>query len=209
MKLHLGCGNRRLEAFVNIDNRKTEATDVVADVRELSYERGSVDEIFFAHGPQLLSHDENRDLLLRFNQWLDENKGRATVILPDFDRIVVRYIYTAPISYTIFVLRRFILGQKAVTPFPLSEMYSKDIIGSDIVGYGGPHRSLYNSASFIELAGSCGFEARLCEVDRSKYSHHWTTMAFHLRKVEAVDSSMEAGAKEHRSLVMGDELKTM
>src|SRR4030043_1729163 len=35
MKLHLGCGNNHKDGFVNIDWRKTGATDIVCDIRKL------------------------------------------------------------------------------------------------------------------------------------------------------------------------------
>jgi len=42
LKLHLGCGNRHFDGYVNIDLRKTRATDLVCDIRKLPYPDNSV-----------------------------------------------------------------------------------------------------------------------------------------------------------------------
>jgi len=47
LKLHLGCGDRRLPGFVNIDIRKTQAVDLEADIsKHLPFEPDSVDVIY-------------------------------------------------------------------------------------------------------------------------------------------------------------------
>lgn len=42
LKLHLGCGHKHLEGYVNIDWRKTGTTDLVCDIRNLPYNDNSV-----------------------------------------------------------------------------------------------------------------------------------------------------------------------
>ena len=50
MKLHLGCGERRIEGYLNIDSRLTDAVDIVDDVRFLKrFKEESADIIYVCH----------------------------------------------------------------------------------------------------------------------------------------------------------------
>ena len=37
MKLHLGCGNRKINGFVNIDIQESPAVDLIDNIMELPY----------------------------------------------------------------------------------------------------------------------------------------------------------------------------
>lgn len=64
IRLHLGCGETRLEGFVNIDVRETCATDVVRDVTDLScYGDESVARIETYHMIEHLSEADGYRLL--------------------------------------------------------------------------------------------------------------------------------------------------
>ena len=49
MKLHVGCGDTKLQGFTNVDIRKTIATDLVASVTDLPLADNSVDYIYSHH----------------------------------------------------------------------------------------------------------------------------------------------------------------
>lgn len=51
MKLHLGCGNIKLDGWVNIDTRRSDATDVISRLEEIDkiYGPESVDTIYSCH----------------------------------------------------------------------------------------------------------------------------------------------------------------
>ena len=49
LKLNLGCGYRKIEGYVNIDNRPDVSPDIIVDVAEgLPYDDSSVDEVMAA-----------------------------------------------------------------------------------------------------------------------------------------------------------------
>jgi hypothetical protein len=49
LKLNVGCGNLTFDDHVNVDGRPLDRVDIVADVRSIPLEPGSVDEIYSAH----------------------------------------------------------------------------------------------------------------------------------------------------------------
>lgn len=49
LKLHLGCGQRRLEGFINIDHNLSPATDYVCDITILPCKPGTVERIDSYH----------------------------------------------------------------------------------------------------------------------------------------------------------------
>lgn len=91
LKLHLGCGNEHLEDYVNIDWRKTGATDLVCDIRDLPYDNNSVDLIETYH---VIEHLPRYDLPEAFEEWSRILKPEGCLIIecPDFDEIAERYL---------------------------------------------------------------------------------------------------------------------
>jgi predicted SAM-dependent methyltransferase len=96
IKLHLGCGDIRKEGYVNIDHRKTDATDEVMDCRFLeAYEDESADVIesyhLIEHLPRPHSHEENVNDALK--NWYNVLKpgGKLVIECPDFHETVRDY----------------------------------------------------------------------------------------------------------------------
>jgi len=89
MKLHLGCGGKYLEGYVNIDfpsNEKTIAkvkADLYQDIRELEYKDGSIEEIRSHHLFEHFSRVEALKLLLKWQRWL-KIEGKLIIETPDF-----------------------------------------------------------------------------------------------------------------------------
>ena len=76
-KLHLGCGTRYLDGYVNIDHPPSEHTvqseikvDRYADILTLWYPNGSVDEIRLHHVFEHFPRQIALALLCRWNDWL-------------------------------------------------------------------------------------------------------------------------------------------
>lgn len=84
MKLNLGCGQRYLDGWVNIDVLDNIRLDVKSRIEDLNYPDKSVDEIMmiasFEHFPRHVAIMQLR----KFYKWLKEGGGKLAVLVPDF-----------------------------------------------------------------------------------------------------------------------------
>jgi predicted SAM-dependent methyltransferase len=97
-KLHLGCGNRRLDGWINIDCIKYNTVDIVGDVSSLEMiEDNSVDEIYASH---VLEHFKRREICKVITKWYDKLKpnGMVRISVPSFESIVDIYTKTGNVS---------------------------------------------------------------------------------------------------------------
>ncbi len=89
IKLHIGCGEKYLEGYVNIDYPPSEHSvmtvkaDIYHDIRTLSYPENSIDEIRSHHLFEHFSRAEAIALLLRWRRWLKPG-GKLVIETPDF-----------------------------------------------------------------------------------------------------------------------------
>lgn len=90
-KLHLGCGNVRLEDFINIDSRKTPATDMLMDIAELSFSDNSIDVIYCCNVLEHISYLIVPDILKEWHRVLCQG-GELILRVPDLDINIVNYI---------------------------------------------------------------------------------------------------------------------
>lgn len=91
IKLHLGCGDKHFDDYVNIDLRKTRATDLVCNIQNLPYPDSSVELIETYH---VIEHLNRHVLTISLKEW---NRvlvvgGRLIIECPDFDEAVKEYI---------------------------------------------------------------------------------------------------------------------
>jgi predicted SAM-dependent methyltransferase len=92
MKLHLGCGTRRLEGFYHIDSRPEVEPDEVADVTNLSnFEDNSSSLIYACH---VLEHIRQVDVAAALLEWGRVLKpgGLLRLSVPDFWTIAHLYL---------------------------------------------------------------------------------------------------------------------
>jgi ubiquinone/menaquinone biosynthesis C-methylase UbiE len=90
-KLHLGCGNKPIKDFINIDVRHLEGVDMVDDIKQLSsFENKSVDLIYCSHVLEHFGRNEYKSVLKR---WFDllKDGGTLRVAVPDFEKVVEHY----------------------------------------------------------------------------------------------------------------------
>jgi predicted SAM-dependent methyltransferase len=117
MKLHLGCGEKYLEGYVNIDFPdseqsviKTKADVYYTNMRELSYPENSVDEIRSHHLFEHFSRAEALKLLVRWRSWLKPG-GVLVVETPDFTTSAALFLKSSSLKRR-FELARHIFGSQ-------------------------------------------------------------------------------------------------
>lgn len=96
MKINLGCGNRLLEGYINIDiyapSHKTKEQFLQADALEIDsyFLADSVDEVYSSHFFEHLTHFEVTDLLYRIFNILKPG-GKLIIRVPDFIGLITDY----------------------------------------------------------------------------------------------------------------------
>lgn len=119
LKLHLGCGEKYLEGYVNIDFPEGEHTvmkpkaDIEADIRTLSYPENSVDEIRSHHMFEHFTRAEALKLLSRWRGWLKPD-GLLVIETPDFATSSSLYLSSSFFKRKAQLSRHIIGSQEAV-----------------------------------------------------------------------------------------------
>ncbi len=91
MKLHLGCGTKKLEGWINVDSIENFQPDLLQDITQpLPYEDLTVEEIL---AEDLLEHFDKYLRYVVFYEWARVLKigGKITVQVPDFKKILFKY----------------------------------------------------------------------------------------------------------------------
>jgi SAM-dependent methyltransferase len=91
LRLHLGCGNIHFSGYINIDQRKTKATDYVCDVGKLPFPNDSVEIIETYH---MIEHLPQHLFIEAIKNWWKKliPGGRLVIECPDFDMTVTEYL---------------------------------------------------------------------------------------------------------------------
>lgn len=140
MKLHLGCGTKKLEGWVNIDSVPECEPDLVHDITApLPYTDQSADELL---AEDLLEHFDKYVRYLVFYEWTRVLKvgGKITLQVPDFKTILLRYF---KFGYDNFV--DFIFGENLWE----SRIY---------IGHFGNHKWGYSQKTLKEFVSVFGIE---------------------------------------------------
>ena len=100
LKLNLGCGDRKMHGFVNVDARKDVFPDVVADVTKIHETFENVDLIYACH---VLEHFPLKPSSFQPTTWKDTLKnwytalkpqGTLRLAVPDIEAVCEHYIET-------------------------------------------------------------------------------------------------------------------
>lgn len=88
VKLNLGCGERRRDGFLGVDMIKTEAVDVVHDLRiaPWPFEADSVEEVYSAHFIEHLTGPERITFMNELGRVMQAG-AQATIIAPYYSSI--------------------------------------------------------------------------------------------------------------------------
>ena len=93
VKLHLGCFNKPIHGFTNVDIRPEVEPDLVDDVFKLEkIENNSVDLIVITHVMEHGGREEVKWALRRYHQVL-KNGGELYISVPDLQAVCEHYCY--------------------------------------------------------------------------------------------------------------------
>ncbi len=89
MKLHLGCGERYLDGYTNIDYPKSEHSvqqntkvDRYADISQLAFPTGTIEEVRLHHVFEHFSRPVATAFIATWSQWL-RSEGKLRIEVPD------------------------------------------------------------------------------------------------------------------------------
>jgi len=89
--LHLGCGWKHFDGYVNVDLRITDATDVICSIIDLPWPDNSAAVIESYHVIEHISHQKIRNALKEWHRVL-KPRGRLVLECPHFDKAVQEYL---------------------------------------------------------------------------------------------------------------------
>jgi hypothetical protein len=88
IRLNLGAGEKTMTDYLNVDGRELPEIDIVADVRHLPFESGTVDEIMSAHLVEHFREHEMQSRILPYWRDLLRPGGRLVIICPNLAAIL-------------------------------------------------------------------------------------------------------------------------
>lgn len=91
IRLHLGCGPKRLPGYINVDATATPATDVVMDILALDLPSNCVAEIYSSH---MIEHLDWPDIDRALREWYRvlEPGGVMTIRCPNFIYVLEEFL---------------------------------------------------------------------------------------------------------------------
>jgi hypothetical protein len=91
IRLNLGAGHVSRPEYLNVDTRELDGIDVLADVRDLPFEKESVAEIYSAHVLEHFPIEELRKVLVPYWVSLLQPSGRFVAVVPDMETMISEY----------------------------------------------------------------------------------------------------------------------
>ena len=175
MKLHLGCGQRYFEGYVNIDYPLSEhsvqeksVADELADITKLKYAPGTVDEVRLHHVFEHFSRPMAAALLTNWHQWLKAG-GRVHIEVPDFEKTGKAALGMFTSEKLKYVALRHIFGSQEAHWAVHYEGYSESVLKKLLQNFGyvvkevkrNDWKGTYNIEIIAEKSGSISAEQAL------------------------------------------------
>lgn len=105
-KLHLGCGENKLENYINIDFpldnhtiQTNSGADLFFDITKLKLENSSIDEIRNHHLFEHFSRFDALAFLCAWHLWLKKG-GKLVIETPDFEKCVEHLVRSKNLTYS-------------------------------------------------------------------------------------------------------------
>lgn len=162
-KLHIGCGSKKLEGYINVDLRKTSAADVVVNILSPDFKEmfkpNSVDEIYSCH---MLEHipESKAKIFLADCLTILKLGGILNIEIPLIDRLIDLAWKDGKCNH------------KEI----LYNIYGMERWEGDFHMFG------YTTKVFKELVAELGYEFIKEEVGRTGYPNYKTGSKFWMRK---------------------------
>jgi len=152
MKLHLGCGKRDFEGWINVDLADFPHVHHTSSVNDLSmFEDQSADIIYSSHTLEYFDRNEAVNVLTEWQRVLKIG-GILRIAVPNFEALIKVYKQTNDISY--------ILGP----------MYGKMAVSSNAEVENIYHKTTYDFESLSKLLVSVGYK-NIIKYDWRKTEH--------------------------------------
>ena len=92
LRLHLGCGDKKIESWINIDSRKLSGVDLVQDLENLKkFKDNSVEVIYASHLLEHFSHKKTNKILQEWARVLKKG-GKIFLAVPDFNKLLLKFL---------------------------------------------------------------------------------------------------------------------
>ncbi|MDZ7952786.1 glycosyltransferase [Nostoc sp. DedQUE09] len=134
LRLNLGCGQVVIPDYINVDQRELPGVDVISNIGNLPFDKGTVAEIFNSHVIEHFTQYEITNHILPYWYELLKDDGKIVIICPDAKSMILDY---ANGQFTWDNLRKVTYG-------------SQDYEGNY-------HFNMYTSESLYEILSNCGF----------------------------------------------------
>jgi len=170
--LHLGCGNKKLDGYVNVDIFNGPIVDEVFNMSEIPYIDNTIKRIYSEHAIEHVGFEEVKNTLKESFRVLQPG-GELQLLLPDFEECCK--LYLKPTS-------------EKINYYPAKQWYKYTIFGIQKSQVGEPDEAQYHLSGFskneiTELLENIGFIIDYCE----NYNNYGTP-SMGLRAVKPVSN---------------------
>lgn len=129
LKLNLGCGPISLPDYLNIDMRQLPGVDIVAEINDLPFELGEIQEIYAAHLLEHFPYEQLKRKILPYLNGLLSPQGQLRIVVPDIESMMHDYV-ASPSDGSFQTLREVVYGAQDYDGDFHYTMFSKDSMQS-------------------------------------------------------------------------------